>query len=126
MAYALEGVGDVAADTHCRRRGVGKFGVGGLQILQLTHHCIEVEIRYLGRVFDIIQMVVVVELATQLFDMLPYLLFRYHTLYNNPHEDTHFVAIKAIKTKKMKKKLQKACSIIFLLILAQNFRTILL
>ncbi len=62
--------GDVAPDPHGGGVGIGVFGVRLLQILQLAHHPVEVEVRYLGCIVDVVFPVVVVELSAQLFDSL--------------------------------------------------------
>ena len=60
--------GNVAADAGRRRIGVGELGMRGLQLLQLAHHAVEIEIRNLGRVFDVVLMIVEFELPAQLLD----------------------------------------------------------
>ena len=60
--------GNVAADAGRRRIGVGELGMRGLQLLQLAHHAVEIEIRNLGRVFDVVLMIVELELPAQLLD----------------------------------------------------------
>ena len=62
----------VASHAHRRRVGVGVFGVCALQILEFAHHCVELEIRNLGGVFDVIFEVMQFELPAQLFDPFAY------------------------------------------------------
>jgi hypothetical protein len=59
--HAPELGGRVAAHPQRRRRGVGPFGMLGLQPLQLAHQGVELEIGYFGVVFNVIFVVVVVE-----------------------------------------------------------------
>ena len=62
----------VASHAHRRRVGVGVFGVCALQILKFAHHRVELEIRNLRGVFDVIFEVMQFELPAQLLDPFAY------------------------------------------------------
>ena len=72
VAHGAELGPEVAAHAQRGRRGVGVFGMFAFELLEFAHHRVEVEIGDFGRVFDIVFMVVVVELPAQLLDPLAY------------------------------------------------------
>ena len=68
MAHGAELRGDIAADARRRRIGVGELGMRLLELLQLAHQAVELEVRNLGRVVDIVTAIMVFELPAQLLD----------------------------------------------------------
>ena len=70
VRHARKVGGAVATHAHGWRVGVGKFGMCSLQVLQLAHHTVEVEVRNLGRIIDVVEAVVAVESLAQGGDML--------------------------------------------------------
>ena len=75
MRHLLESVGQVRAHAVCGRERVVVLGILCLQGLELLEHEVEVAVRYIGRVLDIIFMVVVCDLLSQPLDLL---LGRFH------------------------------------------------
>ena len=60
--------GQVAAHAHRRRVGVGILGILPLEVDELAHHRVELEVGDFGGVFDVIFIVVAVELPAELLD----------------------------------------------------------
>ncbi len=69
----------------CRGRiRVGEFGMCLFQLLQFAHERVELEIGNLGRIVDIITMVMVFQLLAQRFDS-----FAYHFVPKGPTNHAH-------------------------------------
>ena len=68
MHHVLEPLGEVGADAPGRREIVGVFGMLGLEALELLEHHVEVEVGDLGRVEQVVVVVVAVDLPPQRLD----------------------------------------------------------
>ncbi len=72
VAHAAELRRDVAAHAHRGRVGIGVFGVFALQLRQLAHQRVELEVGDFGSVLHIVFAVVAMELASELLDPFAY------------------------------------------------------